>query len=83
MSETANASPTKKKRSCLGTLFKTAFAGRLVPQDPDDEPASVLLARIRAERAARPRPARGRRRIGRRAPHADQPVLGLGPDGVA
>lgn len=31
-----------------------AFRGELVPQDPADEPASVLLARIRAERAAAP-----------------------------
>ncbi len=32
-------------------LLKAAFSGQLVPQDPSDEPASVLLARIRAERA--------------------------------
>lgn len=31
-----------------------AFRGELVPQDPADEPASVLLDRIRAERAATP-----------------------------
>ena len=34
-------------------ILRAAFAGRLVPQDRTDEPASVLLARIRAERAAR------------------------------
>lgn len=33
-------------------LLHAAFAGELVPQDPSDEPASVLLERIRAERAA-------------------------------
>ncbi len=36
------------------SVLKAAFEGRLVPQDPSDEPASVLLDRIRAERAARP-----------------------------
>ena len=32
------------------SILKKAFEGRLVPQDPNDEPASVLLDRIRAER---------------------------------
>lgn len=32
------------------SILKRAFEGELVPQDPDDEPASVLLERIRAER---------------------------------
>lgn len=36
------------------SVLKAAFEGRLVPQDPSDEPASVLLERIRAERAAQP-----------------------------
>ena len=34
-------------------ILRAAFSGQLVPQDPNDEPASVLLARIRAERAKR------------------------------
>ena len=34
-------------------ILRAAFSGQLVPQDPADEPASALLARIRAERAAR------------------------------
>ncbi|MFE9797414.1 restriction endonuclease subunit S [Streptomyces goshikiensis] len=33
-------------------LLSRAFTGRLVPQDPADEPASALLDRIRAEREA-------------------------------
>lgn len=41
------------------TLAK-AFRGQLVPQDPNDEPASVLLERIRAQRASQP-PARKRK----------------------
>ena len=43
-------------------LLAKAFRGELVPQDPNDEPASVLLDRIRAERAAAPKPKRGRAR---------------------
>jgi len=33
-------------------ILRAAFTGQLVPQNPADEPASTLLARIRAERAA-------------------------------
>jgi len=35
-------------------VLSKAFHGELVPQDPDEEPASVLLERIRAQRAAKP-----------------------------
>ncbi|TPG13540.1 restriction endonuclease subunit S [Sphingomonas oligophenolica] len=41
-------------------ILAKAFRGELVPQDPNDEPASVLLDRIRAERATAPKPKRGR-----------------------
>lgn len=43
------------------SLLAKAFRGELVPQDPTDEPASVLLERIRAQRAATPKPKRGRK----------------------
>lgn len=36
------------------SILKWAFEGRLVDQDPNDEPASALLDRIRAEREAAP-----------------------------
>lgn len=44
------------------SVLKAAFEGRLVPQDPTDEPASALLARLRAEGAAQGRATSGRRR---------------------
>ena len=51
------------------SILKRAFSGQLAPQDPDDEPASILLERIRAQReveqaaasASKQRPARRRR----------------------
>ncbi|MDD5267390.1 MAG: restriction endonuclease subunit S [Methylococcales bacterium] len=33
------------------SILKKAFSGQLVPQDPNDEPARVLLERIQAEKA--------------------------------
>ncbi len=36
------------------SVLATAFSGRLVPQDPDDEPASVLLERIATSQSAMP-----------------------------
>jgi type I restriction enzyme S subunit len=44
-------------------LLAEAFAGRLVPQDPSHEPASVLLERVRTERAGQPSAPRGRRTV--------------------
>ncbi len=53
------------------SILKRAFEGRLVPQDPNDEPASVLLERIRAERAA----ALGQSPLRRSGRPARQPAL--------
>ena len=40
-----------RARATRQSLLSDAFAGRLVPQNPNDEPASVLLERIRAQKA--------------------------------
>lgn len=37
-------------------ILEKAFRGELVPQDPNDEPAAILLERIRVERAAEVKP---------------------------
>ncbi|MDX8445347.1 hypothetical protein [Mesorhizobium captivum] len=45
-------------------VLARAFRGELVPQDPNDEPASVLLERIRVERGVAPKVRRGRAKVG-------------------
>lgn len=39
-----------KAKALRQSILKKAFSGQLVPQDPSDEPASKLLARIQAEK---------------------------------
>ncbi|GAA2782488.1 restriction endonuclease subunit S [Saccharopolyspora taberi] len=43
------------------SLLRESFAGRLVEQDPTDEPASLLLERIRAERESASKVKRARK----------------------
>lgn len=51
----AIASETARAASLRRSILNSAFAGRLVAQDPSDEPASEMLARIRAERTNAPK----------------------------
>lgn len=44
------------------SILKAAYEGRLVPQDAADEPASAMLARLKAT-SATARPARRGRRV--------------------
>ena len=59
--ETVVRSTKLRLKRLRSAVLHAAFRGELVPQDPNDEPASVLLERIAAERAAAPKPTRKRR----------------------
>jgi len=62
------------------SILKWAFEGKLVDQDPADEPAAALLARIKAEREKQPQ-GNGKRGRGRPrptyAPPPEEPLASL------
>lgn len=55
-------SEAKKRIDHLAqSILAKAFKGDLVPQDPNDEPADMLLERIKTQRTAAPKAKRSRR----------------------
>lgn len=56
----------KRAERLRQSILKRAFEGKLVPQDPSDEPASVLLEHIKAEKARREGEGKGKRQGSRR-----------------
>jgi type I restriction enzyme S subunit len=55
----------KSAQALRQSILRDAFAGKLVPQDPNDEPARVLLERIAAARAQRATAGKGKPRRGK------------------
>ncbi len=66
--EKALETSLKQSAAQRKNILKAAFSGQLVPQDPADEPASVLLERIRTERAVSGKKVSGQ--SGRKTSHA-------------
>jgi len=60
--ETAVVAALARTRRLRQAVLKRAFEGRLVEQYPDDEPALVLLERIRAQRTSG-LPAKGKQKV--------------------
>jgi type I restriction enzyme, S subunit len=64
-----------RARHLRQSILNHAFSGRLVPQDADDEPASVLVDRIKEEREGKV----GRKRKRKSSPATDVRELSLFP----
>ena len=58
------------------SILKYAFSGKLVPQDPNDEPASILLEKIREEKKQQPKQ-RKKTAKSKAQDSDDYPLLGL------
>ncbi|MCL5029335.1 MAG: restriction endonuclease, partial [Bacteroidetes bacterium] len=57
------------------SILKDAFSGKLVPQDPSDPPASLLLEKIKAEKeklAKEPKTEKSDKRTGREVAGEDK-----------
>ena len=63
-----------RSRSLRQAILRKAFEGHLVPQDPNDEPASVLLERIRQARDSQSPETRPKKERPKTAPAAPTPA---------
>ena len=68
--ETAVEASLRRAERLRQSILKRAFCGELVPRDPDDEPASVLLERIRAQRESEQAAVRATKKRPSRRPKA-------------
>ena len=75
--EAAVAANLKRAGRLRQAILKRAFAGKLVPQDPSDEPAGVLLERIRSERAQSAERKAGEGRRGRKRAEEQSRMEGM------
>jgi type I restriction enzyme S subunit len=63
----------KRSTGLRNALLRTAFSGKLVPQNPGDEPARISLARIAADHAAGPKNNRLRKAVIKKLPKVSAP----------
>jgi len=56
-------SELKRSERLRQAILKQAFSGKLVPQDPNDEPVSVWLKKIKAEKARQESKKKSRKRL--------------------
>lgn len=67
----------KRASALRNTILRQAFAGKLVPQESADEPASALIERIRAERdAPKPPHPNAQAKAKKRGTHRGRPKKG-------
>jgi type I restriction enzyme, S subunit len=71
--ESEIATKLKSSQALRQSILRHAFTGKLVPQDPNDEPASELVMRIAAEREQRAREAIAAKRSN--GPRPRQPAM--------
>ena len=69
-------SEIKRAERLRQSILKHAFSGKLVSQDPNDEPASVLLEKIREEKKQQPKQ-RKKTAKSKAQDSDDYPLLGL------